>query len=51
MASTAETVKLPVFELDLVLAVLYFSINTTPADENVSLVVMSISVVGFIFAP
>ncbi len=51
MASTAETVKLAVFELDLVLEVLHFSINATPADENVSLVVMSISVVGFIFAP
>ena len=51
MASTAETVKLAVFGPTAVLAVLHFSMNVTPADENVNLVVMSISVVGFIFAP
>jgi ABC-type enterochelin transport system substrate-binding protein len=51
MASTAETVKLAVFGPTAVLAVLHFSMNVTPADENVNLVVMSISMVGFIFAP
>ena len=50
-AVSAEMLKLAAFSPGSLFTVPHFKISATPAEKNVNLVVMSISVVGFIFAP